>query len=276
MSTYAIGDVQGCFAELISLLDKINFDKSRDQLWFVGDLVNRGPQSLEVLRFVKSLGSGQKTVLGNHDLHLIALAYGKREQRKTDTLEPILLAPDKDELITWLRYCPLFHYEPTLQYAMVHAGLASSWDLNQAQTLAQEVESVLQSHSVTQFLENMYGNTPCLWNDQLQNTERLRCIINYFTRMRFCYADGRLDFSYQGDLQHKPKELLPWFELPNRKNDHDNIIFGHWAALNGHTNIAHLYPLDTGCVWGGHLTAFRLEDQKRFSVPSTLSKIKKL
>jgi bis(5'-nucleosyl)-tetraphosphatase (symmetrical) len=263
MATYAIGDVQGCFAALQKLLAHIHFNPASDTLWFTGDLVNRGPQSLAVLRFVKDLGEKHITVLGNHDLHLLAVAYGKAQERKGDTLHDILHASDKDELIQWLRMRPLLHED---KFVMTHAGLAPVWTLEKARMLAREVEAVLRSDALDILLANMYGNQPDLWQDGLVGIERLRCIINYFTRMRFCHADGRLDLTYKGELAGKPQDLLPWFDVPQRVNAQEKIIFGHWAALGGKTSTANVYPLDTGCVWGNALTALRLEDEKRFSV----------
>lgn len=264
MATYAIGDVQGCFAELENLLAKIHFHPDKDTLWFTGDLINRGPRSLDVLRFVKSLGDKHITILGNHDLHLLAVAYGVRELNKSDTLDEILSAPDKNELIDWLRHRPLLHCE--YSYVMTHAGLAPSWTLAKACELAREVETVLQGNALKEFLPHMYGNMPDYWDDNLSGAERLRCIINYFTRMRFCHADGRIDLSFKGQIADKPHDLIPWFDVPNRANANEKIIFGHWAALNGKADVGNVYPLDTGCVWGNCLTAMRLEDGVRFKI----------
>lgn len=271
MATYAIGDIQGCFAECEKLLDLIKFDPGRDELWFTGDLVNRGPRSLEVLRFVKSLGSGQKTVLGNHDLHLIALSYGFGKSHGNDTLQAVLQAPDREELIDWLRHRPLLHHERELGYVMTHAGIAPAWDLKKAASLAKEVEKILQSDAPAFFLEHMYGNQPDKWDDNLGGLERLRCITNYFTRMRFCYADGRLDLAYKGEIAGKPPALIPWFAVKDRIQIKDKIIFGHWAALNGVVDVPNLFPLDTGCVWGNCLTAMRLEDGQKFSIKCGVS-----
>lgn len=266
MPTYAIGDIQGCFVELEMLLEQIHFNYHQDTLWFTGDLVNRGPRSLEVLRFVKALGEKHVIVLGNHDLHLLAVAYGVRDLHKNDTLDEILAAPDKNELMDWLRHRPLLHYDKLTEYVMVHAGLAPIWDLNQARWLAQEVEGILRGPSPETFLKNIYGNQPDRWNDNLSGIERWRCIINFLTRMRFCYADGRLDLTYKGEIAGKPIDLIPWFDVSNRKNVNEKIIIGHWAALNGKSDAPNIYPLDTGCVWGNCLTAMRLEDRKRFNV----------
>lgn len=266
MPTYAIGDVQGCFDELERLLDHIQFTPTQDTLWFTGDLVNRGPKSLAVLRFVKSLGNNHATILGNHDLHLIASAYGVRKLKSSDTLNDILSAPDKIELIEWLRHCPLLHHDKQTHFVMVHAGLAPAWSLKQAKLLAAEAEAVIRSDSPQFFLEHMYGNQPDHWDDALEGMDRLRCIVNYFTRMRFCYADGRLDLTYKGEIGGKPDELIPWFDVQGRANIQEKIIIGHWAALNGKTDVSNVYPLDTGCVWGNALTALRLEDEQRFSI----------
>lgn len=266
MTIYAIGDVQGCFAELIALLDKLEFDHESDILWFTGDLVNRGPQSLEVLRFIKNLGEQHKVVLGNHDLHLLARYYADHKKSRDDTLDEVLQAPDCQELMEWLRHRPLLHYDKALDYVMVHAGLAPAWKIQQACLLAREVETYLKSNDPAQFLRHMYGNEPKRWDDALAGFERARCIVNYLTRVRFCYQDGALDLSYKGEIAGKPDELLPWFDLPSRANANTRIIFGHWAALNGKTDAPNVFPLDTGCVWGNCLTAMRLSDGERVCV----------
>lgn len=261
MATWAIGDIQGCFSALEKLLREIQFDIKKDVLWFTGDLVNRGPQSLETLRFVKNLGKNQRTVLGNHDLHLLAMAHGAHAGWEDDTLTPVLTAPDRDDLIDWLLHQPLLHHNAVLGFTMAHAGLASSWDLKMAMALAKEVETVLQSEKRTEFFHHMYGNEPASWSPELQGWERIRCITNYFTRMRFCHADGSLE------LKEEKGDLFPWFRVPNRVNTNMKIIFGHWAALAGVTDTPNVFALDTGCVWGFCLTAMRLEDGKRVSVP---------
>ncbi len=264
MATYAIGDVQGCLQPLLALLEQIQFDPNVDNLWFAGDLINRGPQSLETLRFIKSLGDKHISVLGNHDLHLLAVAYGVDGKGKHDTLNDILLAPDKDELLEWLRNRPLLHTDNT--FVMTHAGLAPAWSLDKARQLAHEAESILRSSEMLYYLQHMYGNQPDNWSDDLSGEGRFRCIINYFTRMRYCYPDGRLDLEVTTRIADKPAHLLPWFGVPGRKNTDVKIIFGHWAALEGKTDTPNTFALDTGCVWGRALTALRLEDEQRFSV----------
>ena len=266
MTTYAIGDIQGCFSALEKLLEKIHFDPTQDVLWFTGDLVNRGPQSLETLRFIKNLGKQQRTVLGNHDLHLLAIDQGYHPGWRDDTLIPILQAPDREELLDWLAQQPLLHHDAELDFVMVHAGLAPAWNLATAQQLAHEVEIVLQSNQRNLLLENLYGNEPIQWDVNLTGWNRLRCIINYFTRVRFCHADGSLELKTKEHTSKAPPDLLPWFQDPLRKTQTVNIIFGHWAALGGVTNTPHTFALDTGCVWGNCLTAMRLEDQQRFEV----------
>ena len=267
MATYAIGDIQGCFLSLQKLLEKIQFDPYSDTLWFVGDLVNRGPASLETLRFIKQLGARQRVVLGNHDLHLLAIAKGARTPNPEDTLSAILTAPDREELLDWLIQQPLMHHDASLGFTMVHAGLSSKWDLNTALALAEEVSLVLQSPLATSFLQHMYGNEPSAWDNQLQGWERLRCITNYFTRVRFCFEDGRLELNTKGKIESNTNPaLMPWFEVPNRQSAGLNIVFGHWAALRGVTSVANVFAVDTGCVWGYGLTALRLEDQQRFYV----------
>jgi len=266
MATYAIGDVQGCYSALQKLLKHIHFNPMQDQLWFTGDLVNRGSHSLEVLRFVKELGKSQRTVLGNHDLHLLACCYHQHPGWEEDTFSAILSAPDREELIDWLRQQSLFYYDKNLDFALVHAGLAPSWDLDKALTLAHEVETILQSDQIVPFLGQMYGNNPDYWDESLTGWNRLRVITNYFTRIRFCYPDGHLELSDKGPADAPHKRILPWFRLPDRVNADLKIIFGHWAALGGITHTPKVYSLDTGCVWGFKLTAMRLEDEKRFWV----------
>lgn len=266
MAIYAIGDVQGCYQPLQCLLEKIQFNPIHDTLWFVGDLVNRGPDSLAVLRFIKSLGGAAITVLGNHDLHLLAIANGKQKLKKKDTLSDILCASDRDELLDWLRHQPLLHYDEKVDHVLVHAGIPPQWDLQCALHLAREVEQVLQSdHNYPRYLAAMYGNEPNLWSDQLVGEERLRAITNYFTRMRFCDPRGKLELLCKHSPSHAPTGYAPWFSHPQRKTAHHKIIFGHWATLEGKADATNVFALDTGCVWGKYLTAMRLSDHKTFS-----------
>ena len=264
MSIYAIGDVQGCFAELQALLEKIGFNRSKDRLWFVGDLVNRGPRSLETLRFVRNLGGTAVTVLGNHDLHLLALAYGHAKQRPDDSFDAVLAAPDKNELLAWLRELPLLHVEAS--YVMVHAGLLPRWDVAKARALATEVEAALRGPDYREFLEQLYGSKPDSWREELRGADRLRVIVNAMTRMRFCSVEGVMDFHSKGETTDAPPGFLPWFEIPQRASAGTTVICGHWSAL-GLCIKPNLIALDSGCVWGGHLSAIRLEDRKVFQVP---------
>ena len=260
MATYAIGDIQGCFKQLQGLLAKIHFDPVQDNLWLVGDLVNRGPQSLETLRVLKSLGDRAKIVLGNHDLHLLAVHYGVRECYPDDTISDILNAPDREELIEWLRQQPLVYY--SAPYVMVHAGFCPSWTLSEALTLGQEVSDQLKGPEIVAFLKEMYGNEPDSWSPDLHGLTRLRVITNYLTRMRFCSEAGRLSISKKTAPLDCPESDYPWFKVPNRQIQ-TPIIFGHWSALQGETQTENVFALDTGVVWGGPLTAMNLETQRR-------------
>jgi len=264
MPTYAIGDVQGCYTELSELVAQIKFNPDRDQLWFVGDLVNRGPQSLQVLRFVRALGTAAVTVLGNHDLHLLAIAFGAMDRsRSDDTLTQILDAPDRDELLDWLRQQPVLHHDSHLGYTMVHAGMPPQWDLRTAQACARELEDALRDDDAMEHLfAHMYGNQPDQWSDKLRGSDRLRFITNCFTRMRICDADGRLNLKYKGPLQNIPTGQYPWFRAPKRRSEKLQIVCGHWSALDFYDSRAtdeHLLAIDTGCVWGGRLCAVRLD-----------------
>jgi len=263
MPTYAIGDIQGCHAELLQLLAKIHFDPAADRLWFVGDLVNRGPGTLGVLRLVKSLGDAAIVVLGNHDLHLLAVAAGVAKLHRSDTLQDILAAPDRDELLAWLRVQRLIHVENNV--ALLHAGLLPSWTITLAQQLAREVEIALQSDHYADFLLHMYGNQPNHWRDDWAGYERLRVVTNAFTRLRICTATGEMEFKFKGELQDVPAGYYPWFDVPARKSVDTTIVCGHWSAL-GLRVMPNVITLDTGCLWGGALTAVRLEDRKIFQV----------
>lgn len=267
MATYAIGDIQGCHAELIRLLDHLGFSPSRDRLWLVGDLVNRGPDSLAVLRFVKGLGERAITVLGNHDLHLVMQAEGHGKASREDTLAEVLAAPDCGELIAWLRSRPLFHVEDEI--AMVHAGLLPQWDVLQAMDLSDEVGAALTASNYRDFLANMWGSEPNAWRDELAGWDRLRVVVNAMTRMRFCTPDGVMEFrapGAKGPPDRGPAGCLPWFEVPGRRSADHEVICGHWSAL-GFRRQKNFLALDSGCLWGGSLTAVRLEDQRVFQLP---------
>jgi len=272
MATYCIGDVQGCFDELEKLLKLVNYNHNQDHLWFVGDLVNRGPKSLEVLRLINDLPN-TKVVLGNHDLHLLHFYHNIVDFEATH-LEEILTAPDGKKLIDWLRKQPLIYHSPQHNCALVHAGIYPGWDLNSALTYAQEAEKVLSGAHYVDFLKEMYGNEPTSWNDDLKSWPRLRFIVNAFTRMRFCSLQGELDFEHAGKIGTAPDNYIPWFKIPGRKTKDLKIIFGHWASLEGETDEPNTFALDTGCVWGKKLTALRLEDGVKFgyncSSPITL------
>lgn len=272
MPLYAVGDVQGCYQELLALLGTIEFDPARDRLWFTGDLVNRGPQSLEVLRWVKGLGAGAVTVLGNHDLHLLAIAHGgSGRHHKTDTLDQILSAPDRDELLDWLRRRPCLYYDSTCGFLLVHAGLPPQWDLSQAQQCAAEVESVLRDSGYAEFLMQMYGDAPDQWSDDLRGWDRLRFITNCLTRLRYCDAAGRLALDEKGPPGSQSGRLMPWYELPGRASRGVPIVFGHWSTLRLSKESMRrdqVYPIDTSCCWGGELSALRLDDLREFSVPA--------
>ncbi|MFM9882408.1 MAG: symmetrical bis(5'-nucleosyl)-tetraphosphatase [Burkholderiales bacterium] len=265
MSTYVIGDVQGCFTELGRLFDRIRFDPANDEAWFVGDLVNRGPHSLEVLRYVRALGSRAIAVLGNHDLHLISIASGFGRKRADDTLDCVLKAADREALIAWLRGCPMLH--ATDRQVVVHAGLLPVWDVAIAGRLAREIEVALRGPDHLSYLENMYGSLPDRWHDTLAGFDRFRVVVNAMTRMRLCTADGRMELRYKGGLQDAPGGLRPWFAYRDQGAGAPTIISGHWSAL-GLYQSDRVICIDTGCVWGGALTALRLEDRRVFQEPA--------
>lgn len=260
MAVYAIGDIQGCYDPFRELLDAIEFDPGNDQLWLSGDLVNRGPKSLKTLRFVKSLGKSVTTVLGNHDLHLLALASGQvNNTRRFATLQKTLFADDLDELVDWLRRQPLAHYDKSMNTLLVHAGTHPSWSAKKTMALATEVEAVLQSDNYKLLLAKMYGNTPTTWSDKYKGYKRLRFIINCLTRMRMMTSSGRLNFSHAGSAYlSASRKLRPWFAQDERAAEDTRIVFGHWSAL-GLVVLPNLVSLDTGCVWGRQLTAVRLD-----------------
>ena len=264
MAVYAVGDIQGCLQPLQCLLQQVAFDPQRDRLWLVGDLVNRGPQSLETLRFLFGMREAVTTVLGNHDLHLLAVAHNVERLKKGDTLGEILAAPDRDDLLDWLRNQPLLHYDEERQVALVHAGIPPQWSLKKARKRAAEVEAALRDDErLPLFLDGMYGNEPDKWDSKLRGVTRLRTITNYFTRMRFCTADGRLDLKSKEGLGTAPSGYAPWFSHPGRKTRGERIIFGHWAALQGHCDEPGVEALDSGCVWGGAMTLLDVDSGER-------------
>jgi bis(5'-nucleosyl)-tetraphosphatase (symmetrical) len=264
MATYAIGDIQGCYTELLRLLEQICFDPAIDRLWLVGDLVNRGPDSVNVLRLIKSLGDAAISVLGNHDLHLLAVAEGAAKLHRCDTLQDILDAPDRDELLTWLRAQRLLYVEG--DFVLVHAGLLPSWTVAQAQQLAHEVEAALGGEYYRDFLVHMYGNHPDHWENELTGYKRLRVIVNACTRMRVCNLKGEMEFEFKGEVHNVPEGYMPWFDVPGRATAHATVVCGHWSAL-GLKVVPQIIVLDTGCLSGGALSALRLEDRELFQVP---------
>lgn len=259
MAVYAIGDLQGCYDPFCELLDALRFDPQSDTLWLTGDLVNRGPKSLKTLRLVKSLGDSAITVLGNHDLHLLALAAGKvRYGNRFETLQKVLRAGDSDELVDWLRHRPLAHYDKSIKTLLVHAGTHPSWSVKKTLARAAEVEAALQSDSYTVLLGKMYGNTPTQWSGDLAGHKRLRFIINCLTRTRMLTKKSRLNFSHSGSPFRARKNLIPWYDFEDPAWAGTRIVFGHWSAL-GLIVLPKLISLDTGCVWGRQLTAVRLD-----------------
>jgi bis(5'-nucleosyl)-tetraphosphatase (symmetrical) len=268
MSTYLIGDVHGCYDELISLLKQVDFSPERDTLWLTGDLVARGPGSLEVLRFVKSLGDSVRMVLGNHDLHLLAIFAGISRNKPKDRLTPLLEAPDADELINWLRRQPMLQIDEEKKLLMVHAGVTPQWDIDTMKQCARDVEAVLRSDSYPFFLDAMYGDLPNHWSTALTGLARLRFITNALTRMRYCFPNGQLDMYSKESPENVPAPLKPWFTLKGPVTDEYSVVFGHWASLEGQGTPDGIYGLDTGCCWGGVLTCLRWEDKAYFIQPS--------
>ncbi len=265
MATYFVGDLQGCFDELQLLLEKVQFNPNKDRLYLVGDLVARGDKSLACLRFVKNLGASAQTVLGNHDLHLLATYAGLKKIKACDHVEEIFQAEDCAELMDWLRKQPLCVHLPEQNILMSHAGISPDWDLATTKNCAQEVEQILTSPNYVALLQSMYGEEPNRWQADLKGEERLRYIINAFTRMRFCYRNHALDFACKLPVNQAPSTLVPWFDLNNPLYQEVNIIFGHWASLIHCTTPKNIYALDTGCVWGNYLSLLRWEDKKIFT-----------
>ncbi len=268
MSTYLIGDVHGCYDELIALLDQVEFNPAQDVLWLTGDLVARGSGSLEVLRYVRGLGSAVRLVLGNHDLHLLAVFAGISRNKPKDRISPLLEAPDADLLINWLRRQPLLQVDEEKKLVMAHAGITPQWDLATAKQCARDVEAVLCSDSYPLFLDAMYGDMPNNWSPELSGLSRLRFSTNAFTRMRYCFPNGQLDMYCKDTPDTAPVPLKPWFDLNGPVPQEYSIVFGHWASLEGKGTPEGIYALDTGCCWGGELTCLRWEDKALFRQPS--------
>ncbi len=268
MSVYVVGDIQGCLKSLKCVLRKVGFNEDRDVLWSVGDVVNRGPKSLKTLRYLYERRDNLVMVLGNHDLHLMAISAGVKKPHHDDTLDKILLARDQKPMIEWLHQQPLIHHQ--FEHTMVHAGIPPQWSICEAKSYAREVESALKGPDSHIFLKSIYGNLPDHWSEDLRGKKRLRLITNYFTRMRYCTPDGRLDLINKGPIKKnhftlKTKGFDAWFAHKNRKTKKDRILFGHWAAINGKTNSANAIGLDTGCVWGGHLSLYEIESREKIS-----------
>jgi bis(5'-nucleosyl)-tetraphosphatase (symmetrical) len=261
MATYAIGDVQGCYDELRALLDRLSFDPAKDKLWLAGDMVNRGPDSLKVLRFLKGLGKQAVCVLGNHDLHLLAVAQGNLRHYKEGSLQKVLDAKDRDELIHWLRHRPLMHYSEKKRVAMIHAGLPPQWDLDAALAYSAEIEQILRGPRFPKLMRELYGDKPERWSKSLRGIARQRFIINCFTRLRYCRVDGALGLAEKGPPGSQSNGMLPWFDAPGRATRNVRIVCGHWSTL-GFVNRRNVWSLDTGCLWGGKLTAVKVKRNK--------------
>lgn len=268
MSTYLIGDLHGCYQEFCDLLDRVQFDQNKDQLWLTGDLVARGPDSLAVLRKVVSLGSAVRMVLGNHDLHLLAVYAGISKNKSKDKLDALLAAADCDQLINWLRRQPLLQIDTEKKLLMSHAGITPQWDLATAQKAASDLHAVLSSDSYPLFLDAMYGDMPNNWSENLSGLARLRFSCNALTRMRYCFPAGQLDMICKESLQDATPPLKPWFSLPRQVDEDYTLVFGHWAALEGKGTPDKVIALDTGCCWGGKLTMLRWEDNCYFQQAS--------
>lgn len=272
MATYLIGDIHGCYRELRALLKQVKFEPQKDVLWLTGDLVARGPDSLKVLRYTKTLGASVRMVLGNHDLHLIGVYANISHNKPKDKLKKLLTAPDANELVNWLRRQPLLQVDNKKKIIMAHAGITPQWDLATAQMCAREVEAILSSDTYPLFIDSMYGDMPNNWSPNLTGLSRLRFSTNVLTRMRYCFPDGLLNMSWKNKPENTPPPLKPWFDLPRKIPPEYAIIFGHWASLEGKGTPKGIYGLDTGCCWGGKLTLLRWEDKKYFSQPAFTKK----
>ncbi len=268
MALYLIGDVQGCDSALQRLLDKISFSPSRDTLYLLGDLVNRGPDSAGVLRRLMGYGAAAQCLLGNHDLHLLAAAHGARKPSRKDTLTSVLNAPDRQAMLEWVcqqRMAMLITHQ-NIPYLLVHAGVLPAWTATKTIALASEVEAVLRGPSLPEFLQQMYGNTPAAWSDTLTGTDRIRVIVNALTRLRFCNAQGEMEFDVNEGLHAAPPGYLPWFDVPGRQTANVTVAFGHWSTL-GWLNRHDVLALDSGCVWGGRLSALKLVEGSSQQAP---------
>jgi bis(5'-nucleosyl)-tetraphosphatase (symmetrical) len=268
MPTYAIGDIQGCYEEFARLLEVIDFQTGRDSLWLLGDLINRGPDNLSVVRRVMKMGGSAITVLGNHDLHFLAVHRGGHSPNRSDTFVDLLESPRVDDISDWYRHQPLVHRDKALGYVMVHAGIPHLWKVKKTLELAAEVEDAIRGPSCERYFRELYGNVPDRWKESWDGMERWRVITNYLTRMRLIDCTGTLDFSHKGALEDAPEGFSPWFQLRAERPLKQKLLFGHWAAIEGQTNDERIIGLDTGCVWGRSLTCLRLDDGRRFSVPS--------
>lgn len=266
MATYAIGDVQGCYDELQLLLEKIKFNPDVDKLWFAGDMINRGPKSFETLEFIISLKDKAICILGNHDINLLAQAYNIVDIKPKDTAAQILKAKNSEEIINWLRKQPLIHLDNKLNFLMVHAGIPHTLSIDEAMSINKKICSELRGDNFINILKNFFKAGPLKWSENLSENEKITYAINAFTRMRFCYNDGSLELKTKDNLSMTPKNTRPWFNFYNKNKLPINIVFGHWAAIQGKTEVENIYAIDTGCVWGGSLTALRLEDKKRFCI----------
>jgi bis(5'-nucleosyl)-tetraphosphatase (symmetrical) len=267
MARLVVGDIQGCFDELLAILEQAAFHPGDDELWIVGDVVNRGPRSLEVLRWLYDNRASVVPVLGNHDLHLLAIAFGGHGLRSADNFGELLKARDSEELLHWLRSWPLIHLEPEGRWLMVHAGIPHIWSVKRAVELAAEVQDAISGPDYLDFFKDMYGNRPESWRDDLEGMNRLRAITNYLTRMRLIDAQGRLDLTHTGGVDEAPEGFFPWYTRRHADNEDVNILFGHWASINGETGVARTFALDTGCVWGRQLTGYRIDDGAYFTCP---------
>ena len=262
MATYAIGDIQGCYSAFKKLLKKIKFNPDKDKLWICGDLVNRGEDSLKTIQTIRALGDAAQCVLGNHDLHLLAIYYTSAKQKKSDTLSELLNSPDVDDIMTWLRHQPLFHFDVSLNFAMVHAGIYPSWSIEECQTYAKEVHEVLTGEHFLSYFNAMYGNKPDQWKASLKGMDRMRFITNAFTRMRYVDEDNRLKLKLKGaPSKHTEERVFPWFERTKKHIKHNRVVFGHWSTLPS-KQYDNFFSLDSGCLWGGELTALKISSKE--------------